>query len=278
MVRTSAVWIVVGLCVCGVAAQEPEPRFDVASVRPTGNELGVTSARFVAGRYTARGFSLAQYILVAFGAQEHPLAPNQLTNAPKWIEEERFDIEATSPTTPETTRGTLSPTILAMLRSLLVERFALKAHFETKQQSVYALLLADPNGRLKPSLRRRTSECTSAARATPDTDTRGICRGSVSRGHITATGVTMTNLVAGLSRVPEIDGVVVDRTGLTGTFDLELRWSPETSSGQFALPSLNSAAPSFFTALREQLGLRLERRTESLPVLAIDSVSRLTEN
>jgi uncharacterized protein (TIGR03435 family) len=101
---------------------------------------------------------------------------------------------------------------------------------------------------------------------------------------LTATGITIPILANGLSQViPEISRLVVDRTGLTGTFDIDVRWGSESATvradrGPFSTPPLDGNAPTFFTALQEQLGLKLESTRGPVPVVVVESVGAPTPN
>jgi len=283
MVRAGAVCVLAMVGVYAVAAQEAEPRFEVVSIRPSAGGEWVPSVRLASGRYTVRGLTAGQLIGTAY-ADNRPLARQQLVNGPQWIAETRYDLEAISPDELETTAGTFNPKARAMLRSLLAERFGLKAHFETRVQPVLALQVARADRQLGPSLKPRTDECMSPTRAT---ESRQMCGGAWGVGRISGNGLTMTTLADFLSGlVPEIDRFVVDRTALIGRFEVDLRWSPEMSGANQLTPGQQAPiravpgtdGPSFFTALREQLGLRLEPSREPIPVLVIDSIQRPTEN
>jgi uncharacterized protein (TIGR03435 family) len=179
-----------------------------------------------------------------------------------------------------------------MLRNLLRERFQLKARLETREYPLFALVLARPDGALGPGLRRRTVPCTPRAVGElgelfgPPPSTRTHCGGRADRGLLLSTGGTIADLVWALSRpelVPGVGRIVVDRTGLTGTFDLDLRWTPDnafTDRNQSAAPtpSLEGNEPPLFTAIQEQLGLKLERTKGPVDVLVIDHVARPTPN
>ena len=262
--------------------------FDVASVKP--NDLGPESElwSFRRGRFTARHVTLNALIRSAYGRPERPLTGFQVVGGPAWVAFDRFDILATAPDTPESSRGTFDATVLAMLRNLLEERFQLKAHVETKEYPLFALVLARPDGRFGPGLRRRTDPCTPAivgdrgeasAASLPG---RRACGGRTAPGMLTANGATMANLTTALSLIPGVDRIVVDRTGLAGTFDIDLRWAsepaPARTQGAMPAPPVASTAPVLFTALREQLGLELERTSGRVDVLVIDRVTQPTPN
>jgi len=161
------------------------------------------------------------------------------------------------------------------LRSLLEERCALVAHYEQRELPLYALVLARRDGSLGPKLRRRTTPCVPAdtLNGFPVRRTER-CGGRVQPGWMQANGGTIDNIAYGISQfVPDVERIVVDRTGLVGFFDVELTWSdlPPGAPARGDLPSL-------FTALEEQLGLKLEPTKGSVDVLVIDHVEKPTPN
>jgi len=263
-------------------------KFEVASVRP--NTLGQESFlwAFRNGRFTARYATLKALIRSAYGKPELVLTERQVIGGPKWLDTDRFDVEAAAPDVPDSPRGTFSAPLLEMLSHLLEERFSLKAHIETREFPLLALVLARKDGRLGPGLRRRQQPFTAATAdaaggpITLGTSTRQTCGGRTGPGVLIGTGLTMSNLASGVSQfVGGIDRIVVNRTELIGTFDVDLRWRPESSlaaGSQTGAASLDSDAPSFFTALEEQLGLKLERTNGPVDVLVIDHVEPLTPN
>ena len=285
----TAVVLCVVLVPCITAAQDVDQTltFEVASVKP--NELGAQSfvLGFRNGRFTARHHTVKELIRAAYR-----LAESQVFGAPAWLDVERFDVLATAPGTPDSPRGIIPQPVLSMLRNLLEERFQLKARLETREYPQFALVLAKQDGSLGPGLRPRTIPCTPRAVGElgelfgPLSSTRTQCGGRTDRGLLLSTGATIGDLAWALSRpelVPGIGRLVVDRTGLTGTFDVDLRWTPDsafTDRNQSAVPtpSLEGNEPPLFTAIQEQLGLKLERTKGPVDVLVIDHVARPTPN
>ncbi len=232
------------------------PQFEVASVKPNkSGEAGLRmdipgGRRLVAVNMPLRELIRAAYTLQAF----------QIVGAPGWLESERFDITATTDrdltvTTPWTPGGRFLPVQL-MVQSLLADRFRMVAHDETRESQVYALAVDQPGPRAAGQLRPAAPDCAQAC---------GIRAG---RGTMTARNVPLPQFAELLSQLT--GRLTTDATGLTGTFDMDLQWRPD---GQQADAS---DAPSIFTALREQLGLKLESRRGSIPVLVIDSIERPT--
>ena len=250
----------------------PRQSFEVASVKP--NKSGETSnflqsrpgGNFAVGNMTLRGL-----IMFAYGIQGF-----QLVGAPDWVATERFDITAKAAAdVPPTPIGRTSPEAL-MLRSLLEDRFRLSAHRETRDLPIYALVLARADGRLGPQLRQTTSDycarlLAAAGKAgdTPIPPGGPVCgmRPGGTGNEITAGAIPMNEFARFLN--VNVGRTVVDRTGLTGVWDFDLKWSPPNA------PTPDPDRPSIFTALQEQLGLRLDATTGPVEVLVIDRLERL---
>ena len=253
--------------------QDPQRQsFEVASVKP--NKSGETTSfltprpggNFAVGNMTLRGL-----IMFAYGIQGF-----QLVGVPDWVATERFDITAKAAAdVPPTPIGRTSPEAL-MLRSLLEDRFRLSAHRETRDLPIYALVLARADGRLGPQLRQTTSDyCArllAAAGKAGDTPIPAGCpvcgmRPGGTGNEITAGAIPMNEFARFLN--VNVGRTVVDRTGLTGVWDFDLKWSPPNA------PTPDPDRPSIFTALQEQLGLRLDATTGPVEVLVIDRLERL---
>lgn len=167
-----------------------------------------------------------------------------------------------------------------MIRSLLAERFHLVVHRETRPLPVYALQQVRADGRLGPQLHLSSADCVAIAasrQATPSADARPQCGVRANGGHMVAGGLPLAQLATLLSTL--VDRVVVDRTGLTGTFDFELNWTPDRAPQRpDASASSSPDNPSIFTALREQLGLKLESSKAATDVFVIDHVEQPTRD
>jgi uncharacterized protein (TIGR03435 family) len=203
----------------------------------------------------------------------------QLVDAPKWISDERFDILAKA-------NGEIPPPLPGhpgllqeMMRSLLAERFKLAVHRETRDFPVYALVLARSDRRLGPQLHGSTTDCATLAgsgQTQLPPDGRPRCGVRATGGHMIAGGLPLAQLATLLSTM--VDRTVVERTGLSGAFDFELNWTPNRAPLRPDAPPANQDDPSIFTALREQLGLKLEPAKAPTDVLVIDHVERPTPN
>ena len=158
-----------------------------------------------------------------------------------------------------------------MLQRLLAERFALRLHHETRPMPIYALVMAKSGGALGPDLRRSTRDCLEEWKTQGMPDARNVACGSIQGarpGSVAGQAAEMRPLVRSLW--DWTGRPVIDRTGLTGRFDFTLRWAPEGST--------DTDAPSIFTAVQEQLGLKLDSQKGPVTVLVIDRVERPKEN
>jgi uncharacterized protein (TIGR03435 family) len=183
---------------------------------------------------------------------------------------ERYDIIGLAP------GATNSDDITPRLQSLLAERFKLATHMEKKQVTAYGLVLANRGGRLGPKLHQSTADCPPLA--PPPACTMRLTSSSLMTG-----GSPMIAFVNVLSQLTQ--RIVVDRTGLTGLFEADLRWTPDgpalaapTTPGPETPPGYDSNEPSLTTALQQQLGLKLESRKEVVDMLVIDRIEHPTEN
>lgn len=238
-------WIAI-LAVSAVA--QDAPTFDVASVKlnPDGPRSGFSWDISTEGRLTVRNMSLWNLIRYAYG-----LTDLQLSGGPRWVQEQGFDIQAAPAAV--TTREQ----VLAMLRTLLSERFQLRTHTETREQPAYALIADKGGHRMKPSTQPRPNR--------------------TKMGEFSVQKMDMKTL----AQILEFDLLrpVLDRTGITGDLAFDLEWMTEqqrTSAGAADPAALGR--PSIFQALPEQLGLKLESIKAPAPVTVIDSAELPSEN
>jgi uncharacterized protein (TIGR03435 family) len=252
-----------------LGAQSSNARaFDAAIVKRNTSATVETTWVPEPGRFTATNVTLKGYISTAFGEPQQPLANFQISGGPSWIDSERFDISATAP-------GATAVEMMPMLRRLLEEQFQLRTHVETRQLPVYSLTLVHRDGTLGPGLRRNAVTCDSAA---PHPGQPPCGGGTIHPGALTARGASMPQIVNGLARLmPGVNRLVLDRTGLSGSYDIDLTWTPSAVE----LPDhvdANANGPSLFTAIQEQWGLKLEPATGAVPVLVIDSAVMPRDN
>jgi uncharacterized protein (TIGR03435 family) len=268
------VFVVLCCVTAALAGQEPAaPAFEAASVKS--NISGATAQSNQVGKGSAAFTNIRMRALInsAYGVR-----PDRIVGSPEWFDRERFDIIARAPA--DTPDNLLRP----MLRTLLAERFRFVAHTEMREVPVYALVVNRGDGRLGPNLLAST-QCDEALGPRAGDAALPIgkrpCRvitGSDGRGaYITGGARTVAALVDALQLpggLQELVGrPVVDRTGLTGTYDFYVRFA---SAGLGAAFPDTSNLPSIFTALQEQLGLKLESARGSVEMLVIDSVERPT--
>lgn len=239
----------------------PLPHFDVASVKVNSlMEQPSNNWRRTPGRLDFHNSQLIELIKAAWG--DFSL---RVEGAPGWLRTDRFDVVAQFPpdTPPETA--------MLMLRALLIERFQLVARIESREVPTYALVMnrADraPGPRLKPEL----PECG------PDKSTPlpPQCGQGMGAGHAQFGSYDMATLAKFLGFSAAVGRPVVDETGLSGRFSIDLTFAPAptaASTNGAAAPPVVSDAPSIFGALQEQLGLKLESRRGQVPALVIERV------
>lgn len=230
------------------------PTFEVATVKPgdaNDPQFGLMSRN---GRFTATNATLQQLVGVAYDVRN-----NQISGGPKWLVSDKYSIDAESNhTTAGLTRG---PQMGMMLRSLLADRFRLRVHRETKHEAVYELVAMKGGSKL----------------------TERVARGPAGRwlrfgpGELTGAAVPMLLLADQLSRL--LGRSVVDKTALAGSYDFTLRWIPRP--GEFTplgrpepTPPEDSNGSSIFTALEEQLGLKLRPANGLVEILVVDRAER----
>jgi len=259
------------------------PEFEVATVKVSKGSLD-GAVRMTPGRLTIQNLTLRRLILVAYRLRDA-----QLSGAPGWINSERYDIDAKTDGA-----ATGADPMLQMLQNLIESRFSMRFHHETSEEPVYLLTVAksglkmkqascvpfDPNNLQKQvalSDQERARQCGGINRRNGALDGDGMSMRD-------RNGPAFQSLAGQLSLL--LDRSVVDRTGLTGRFDVHLRWTDQPPTDAKAAPDgLNAAAaggeangPSIFTAIQEQLGLKLESGKAPLEKFVIDQVERPTEN
>lgn len=223
--------------------------FEVASIKPSAPDVqGLYVPARPADGLRMTGATLKNLIGYAYNVREF-----LIFGGPAWVNSDRFDVNARAGASSENSSTRSSGRqMLERLQSLLADRFQLAIHRESKEQSVYVLVVAK-NG---PNVHE----------AKPDTRT-FIRRW---RSSITGQGVRINMLVLNLSNT--LEHPILDRTGLTGKYDFKLEWADTAE----APPDLNG--PSLFTALQEQLGLRLESQKAPVETLVIDHAERPSDN
>lgn len=212
----------------------------------------------------------------------------EIFGGPSWATSDRFDIEATMASSASQPRDQ-GPRQRRLLRALLAERFKLVVHEERREMPVYSLVLARTDRALGGQLRPFKGECGDPSKLGPPPEATfplpasdagsgpQQCIAFSGRGRISARGVTLSDLTRILAPFPAVRRRVIDRTGLTGQFDFDVQWTPMVTPAGVPIDPL-PAGPNLFTALQEQLGLKLEATKEVVSVLVIDTVSQPSEN
>jgi len=260
-----------GLLNAAQSSTAPRPRFDVVSIKRTPEVTG-PGADFAAmpgGRLHVRNNEVMNLIGNAYGLPQY-----RITGGPDWLRAERYDMEA------KTEDAAPRPQLMLMLQMLLEDRFKLKVHRETREGPVYILSVAKGGSKLSPSKDGGCVERSPLA-ALPATERRPGCGNDwIRRRGVnlawTATRVDLGEVAGGLATV--LGRTVIDKTGVTGFFDIDLELPPLQPEVGVADPSGVDTGVSIFTVLREQLGLALESGRGPQEYLVIDSVDRPSQN
>jgi uncharacterized protein (TIGR03435 family) len=224
-----------------IAAQS----FDVVSVRPNTTDSHSSRQRTNPGHVMAQNITASSMIQQAFG-----IRASQIEGAPGWIDTDKFDVQATTGTTKDLDDIELQP----YWEALLTTRFRMKYHRASREMQVYSLSVAKSG----PKLPENTS----------GGDTSTHLSKSATHALLTSTHIAMPKFALLLGR--RLDCNVIDKTGLAGIYDVKLEWSPDLST--------DTGAASIFTALQDQLGLKLESGKGPVDIIVIDGIEKPTEN
>jgi uncharacterized protein (TIGR03435 family) len=275
MIRAALILMFVG-GVVGASAQAPDagPAFEVASIKPASNEPPLPFGQLSPDRFYRGTVTIRNLINYAYGMQDF-----RIVGGPAWAASERWQVSAKAVTA-------VPPSQMAKLvQQLLADRFAMKAHTETRDLPIYVLVPARGDDRFGPQMNAAEFDCEpflTGERRTVDAPvdqetgfSRCATRIGIGGGVRTVRyrGVTSSRLASFLSTA--VNRVIVDKTGLRGSHDVDLTFQDDTA---FIGPGSRRQreAPSLFTALQEQLGLKLEPSRGPVDVLVIDSVERPT--
>jgi len=245
------------LSAISVFGQAPAARFEVATVKLTDPNFGGILIQFPAGTLSLRGFTLKDLIGFAYDVDNR-----QVLNVPKALESERYDVvgKAERPLTPSSTETK------QMVQALLTERFQLKIHREMREIPIYVMTVAKGGHKMKVRTAGDDGPPTSM-----------LFRGA----NVPGRNTTMAMLAGGLQKLV-LDRPVIDKTGLTGNYDFDLSWRPDGT--QFGgrggtLPAASDPdRPDIFTALQEQLGLKLEAQKGPGEVIVVDNADKPSDN
>ena len=229
----------------------PELTFDVASIKKSQSlePMGTIGPR-PGGRVV--GINIPPRALIFWS---YNIRPYQIAG-PDWIGMDRFDVEAKAAGDAPVDR------LRAMMQTLLADRFHMAVHRETRDADGFALVRVRSD-RLGPSLVLGTADCLASFASSPRCN-----ENRYSQGNLTSVGMPSSFLAISISQA--LGAPVLDQTHLVGTFDVTLQWSPEMAPA--------ADLPSIFTAVREQLGLKLERTRVPIEVLVIDRIEHPTDN
>jgi len=241
---------IVGLC--PVAPAQTASQFEVATIKPNPGDNPYSSGLNTQhGRLNAQNVTLKRCIMGAYG-----VGPNQVSGGPSWVSSQSFDIaaKAAQPVNDDAE-------LMKMLRTLLADRFQLTLHQETRTIPAYVLEVAKDGPKLEPS----TDDGDSSTNTTSTHD--GIA--------IDARNTDMDRLADLLAR--KMDLPVVNQTGLTGSFNIKLHWTPDSYKAAAGAPNSPDEV-TIFAALPEQLGLRLRATKAPVQVLVIEHAELPTPN
>lgn len=234
--------------------------FDVATVKPNSTDDRRVMIQFQpGGRFVATGVSLRMLVTLAYDLREF-----QVTGGPAWVNDDRYDINAKSEALESGGRPDMA-VIRKTLQNFLAERFGLKVKNETREGNVFHLVAAKDGHKLK-------------AAESISRENQSIRMG---RGQITANGMDMTTLARQLGM--EVQRPVIDKTEITGLYTIDLHYTPEPRGGTAppspdALAGAGPSGPTIYTALQEQLGLKLESAKGPVPLLIIEAASKPSDN
>jgi uncharacterized protein (TIGR03435 family) len=262
---------------------DPETRFEVVSIKPFDASGGTAPRMSMSpGRYNVAGVTLQGIV-----SQALRVPPNRITGLPDWSVKERYTVAAKA---PEGTPSTDSRALFVMLLNLLKDRVKMATHTETREMPVFNLVFARNDKRFGPALKESPAECRAAFAARNEEVRRGARAAGLigpsncesvrinPGGTASLSGVRMDMLAQILT--PYVGRPLTDKTGLTSYYNVTLKWTPEVGSVSVppALPAgtlpLDPDAPSLFTALQEQLGLKLENARAPLDVVVIDRLEK----
>ena len=263
--RTVKIAALLALTIAAFAQQPGRTAFEVASVKPGDpNERRVSLFIQPGGKLSTTNASLQMLIGFAYDVRDH-----QISGGPTWLDAAKFNIEAKAPSDARIPPGPDGAAELRlMLQSLLAERFKLVVHRETREQQVYNLAVDKAGLKMK--------EATNVGPGQPQ----GLRM--TGRGDVTGTAAPVPLLINFLSQ--QLGRSVVDKTGLTGKYDFMLKWAPDPGTaagpraGDDAAPPVDASGPSIFTAVQDELGLKLQSAKGPVEILVIDGPEKPDAN
>jgi uncharacterized protein (TIGR03435 family) len=249
--------------------------FDVVSIKPNHSGDARGGPRFTPGRFEMTNITVGTLLTVAY--QRFPFDDVEVIGAPDWVGRDRFDIIAQ-------TAGTATPALTSeltdMIRTMLAQRFSLSTHWDKREREVYALVMARPGGALGPGLKRTDAGCGEGMAALTGGGPSSVrpgrgpsCTLGGGPGNLQGNAITVEMFGRSIGQ-RELHRRVIDRTGVTGNFDIDLRYRPDLGARPDGPPPAppDPDAPSIFTAVEEQLGLKLISDRAAVDVLVIDRI------
>jgi uncharacterized protein (TIGR03435 family) len=243
-----------------LAAQSPADRlaFEAATVkRNVSSDVEPQAQSLPGGRVQLTNVTLRNMILDSYKLQNA-----QVDGGPSWVQTDGWDVTAKAPADAP------SAQVLEMLRTLLTDRFKLVTHTEAREMPVYALVLSRKDGKLGANLKPSDADCGATA-APPPASGPPRCGMNIGINRITVGARSLKDIARVLE--PRVGRSVIDKTGLSGLFDADLTWTPQGLAGASAAAEEGT---SIFTAVQEQLGLKLESTKGPVDVLVIDHVEQ----
>ncbi len=253
-----------------IAQQKPTvpdpPPYDIISIHPHNAIDDNISFMSRPGNFAASNCTLKQLVSEAYGIRE-----DLITGLPGWADTARFDVTAkVSDFDPAAFKDLTRGQRESMLLPMLADRFHLKAHTEIKTLSVFNLVVTKDGPKFKQN-------------PPPPVDPDNPKKAQEGRGNtminnddLTATAIPLSSFAETLAR--QLNKTVIDETGLVGDYDFKLKWSPEEDRNAATDNGTTEHAPDLFTALQEQLGLKLEPTKGPVPTLVVDHAEQPTPN
>jgi uncharacterized protein (TIGR03435 family) len=238
----------------------PGPTFEVATIKPTA--LDPKSGRYITMQGTNR-FVAKYYTPKLMIAAAYDLSPKVISGGPAWIDSDHYDVEALTPGDTRPSR----PEQMAMLKTLLTDRFKLTFHREEKEFSIYELEVASGGPKMKESTAPASDPAQLISTVYPQ------------RMHLPARNATMGDFASLLQRAL-LDRPVVDKTGLAGRYDFDLDWAPDETQfgGEVPVASADAPSPPFFVAIQQELGLKVEATRGPVEAMVVDGAEPPTAN
>jgi uncharacterized protein (TIGR03435 family) len=238
-------------------AADAKPGFEVATIKPSQPEEQ-RAVMVVGSRLATKATSLVDLMMFAYGVH-----PSQIAEGPDWMTAEKFDVvvQPNMPGRPNTAQ------MHSIVQQLLADRFKLAFHHAQRELPVYRIVAAKGGPKLTPTTKEGQATNTAAV--------------GIAAGLMTVRNATLSEFASLMQRYVRLDRPIVDRTGIAGKFDYKLSWTPDSSQFDGNPPGparSDENAPSLYTAIQEQLGLKLEAAREPTDVLIIDRVERPSEN